>query len=231
MTTRVSSSRPTMASCVAPGFCPPPIMAVAWPINPPNLSLSSMTLPRAFSRIVGKDNKRRVCPVGAVSKTTTSKSRFCTCFINSEKDMASSIPGMLLVSSDIIEERPPSFSSSDPCSAMVLCISSMSLLASISIALRLSKPSIGVGSRPIFWQKASLKLWAGSVDTIKTFLRVFANWTPKQQLVVVLPTPPFPPTKTHWRLFWSMMFFREGSGRSVSSISAMSAILDLIELN
>mmetsp|Transcript_1318 Transcript_1318/g.2722 ORF Transcript_1318/g.2722 Transcript_1318/m.2722 type:complete len:224 (-) Transcript_1318:215-886(-) len=197
MTTRVSSSLPTMASCVAPGFCPPPIMAVACPINPPNRSLSSITLPKAFSRIVGKLNRRRVCPVGAVSKTTTSKSRFCTCFMSSEKDMASSIPGMLFVNSDIIDDKPPSFSSSTPCSAMVLCISSMSLLASISMALRLSKPSIGVGSRPIFWQKASLKLWAGSVETIKTFFRVLANWTPKQQLVVVFPTPPLPPTKTH----------------------------------
>mmetsp|Transcript_26918 Transcript_26918/g.57667 ORF Transcript_26918/g.57667 Transcript_26918/m.57667 type:complete len:259 (-) Transcript_26918:74-850(-) len=226
MTTRVSSNRPTIASCVAPGLFPPPIMAVACPINPPNRSLSSMTLPKAFSRIVGKDNKRRVCPVGAVSKTTTSKSRFCTCFINSEKDIASSIPGILFVSSDIMDERPPSFSSSAPCSAIVLCISSISLLASISMALRLSNPSIGVGSRPIFWQKASLKLWAGSVDTIRTFFRVLANWTPKQQLVVVLPTPPLPPTKTHWRLFWSMIFFSEGSGRSVSSMSSMLLMLD-----
>jgi hypothetical protein len=167
MTTRVSSSRPTMASCTAPGLPPPPIMAVAWPINPPNRSFRSMTLPNAFSRMVGNDKSRRVWPVGAVSNTTTSKSKFWTCFISSENDMASSIPGMLFVSSDIIADRPPS-SSSVPCSDTDCCSFSASLLASISIAHRLVKPSMGVGSRPIFWQKASLRLCAGSVETRRT---------------------------------------------------------------
>ena len=54
-----------------------------------------------------------------------------------------------------------------------------------------------------------------------TFFRYLASWTPKQQLVVVLPTPPFPPTKTHWRVSWSMIFWRLGSGSSDSSNSVV----------
>lgn len=54
-----------------------------------------------------------------------------------------------------------------------------------------------------------------------TFLRVLASWMPRQQDVVVLPTPPFPPTNTHCRDCWSMMFFNDGSGRSKSSKSLM----------
>jgi hypothetical protein len=34
-----------------------------------------------------------VCPVGAVSKMTTSYSIFRTCFINCANDIASSMPG------------------------------------------------------------------------------------------------------------------------------------------
>jgi len=30
-------------------------------------------------------------------------------------------------------------------------------------------------------------------------------------LVVVFPTPPFPPTKTHFNDVWSMIFLTEGS--------------------
>ena len=36
-----------------------------------------------------------------------------------------------------------------------------------------------------------------------------------------VPTPPLPPTKTHCKVSWSMMFLSEGSGRSESSKSAM----------
>lgn len=42
----------------------------------------------------GKERRRRVCPVGAVSKTTTSYFISCTSFMSSEKESASSIPGM-----------------------------------------------------------------------------------------------------------------------------------------
>lgn len=57
------------------------------------------------------------------------------------------------------------------------------------------------------------------------FFLYFASWTPRQQLVVVFPTPPLPPTNTHWRVSWSIIFLREGSGRSESSNSAMVTVI------
>jgi hypothetical protein len=40
-----------------------------------------------------------------------------------------------------------------------------------------------------------------------------------------LPTPPLPPTKTHCRLCWSMMFFSDGSGRSSSLLVVALAMV------
>lgn len=37
-------------------------------------------------------------------------------------------------------------------------------------------------------------------------------------LHVVLPTPPFPPTNTHFNDFWSIIFFNDGSKGSNSAI-------------
>jgi len=82
--------------------------------------------------------------------------------------MASSIPGMEEVSSAMREEIPDSSSEDSAESTICCCIFSMSSLASISIAERFVKPLIGVGSRPIFWQNASERLCAGSVDTMRT---------------------------------------------------------------
>ena len=44
-------------------------------------------------------------------------------------------------------------------------------------------------------------------------------------LHVVLPTPPFPPTKTHRSVIWSMIFWIDGSKTSASSTMLADAIL------
>ena len=66
---------------------------VIWLSMLPIDDLRLLMLSRDFSMMVGKDRRRRVCPVGAVSKTTTSYSMFWTCSMSCENDMASSIPG------------------------------------------------------------------------------------------------------------------------------------------
>lgn len=79
---------------------------------------------------------------------------------------------------------------------------------SIYMAHKLSyNPITGVGVLPSFWLNASLRLCAGSVETSSTFRRrvwpvlstngIVANNVASAQDVVVLPTPPFPPTKIH----------------------------------
>ena len=72
-----------------------------------------------------------------------------------------------------------------------------------------------VGVFPNFWPKASERLCAGSVEISRTLGRHWANWVARAQLVVVLPTPPLPPTKIHLREGWSRMFWREGSGSGI----------------
>lgn len=77
--------------------------------------------------------------------------------------------------------------------------------------------------------KASLRLWAGSVDMISTEDRTRERRIDRIELQVVLPTPPFPPTKSHLRVSWSSMFCTVASGKSDSifpkqiSLSSSSA--------
>jgi len=52
---------------------------LTWLIIGPRRPLRVESFPNAFSRTVGKDRKRRVCPVGAVSKTITEYSIDLTC--------------------------------------------------------------------------------------------------------------------------------------------------------
>ena len=79
------------------------------------------------------------------------------------------------------------------------------------MAKRLVKPSTSVGTLVNFWRKASLRLWAGSVEMMSTLSRTPASCTAREQEQVVLPTPPLPPTKIHFRLFWSKTFWSVGS--------------------
>ena len=66
---------------------------------PPNLDRSASIFSKASSRVVGKERSRRVCPVGAVSKTMTECVFAFTRFISSANAKASSIPGIELESS------------------------------------------------------------------------------------------------------------------------------------
>src|ERR1700712_4538179 len=63
----------------------------------PNCVDSWETFAKAFSRTEGNWRKRRVCPVGAVSKTIVSYLSSLTCLRTSANDMASSIPGICRV--------------------------------------------------------------------------------------------------------------------------------------
>ena len=54
-------------------------------------------LSNALSNKSGKFSNFKVCPVGAVSNINNSYVMFSTEFINSEKEMASSIPGIELI--------------------------------------------------------------------------------------------------------------------------------------
>jgi len=51
----------------------------------PKREPSELSLPSAFSRTVGNDRKRRVCPVGAVSKTMTEYSIDFTCLLRDKR--------------------------------------------------------------------------------------------------------------------------------------------------
>ncbi len=76
---------------------------------------------------------------------------------------------------------------------------------------------------PNFWLKASLRLWAGSVEMSSTERRTLASWMASEHEVVVLPTPPFPPTKIQRSDRWSRIDCRVGSMASGSS-ALMSAV-------
>lgn len=90
-------------------------------------------------------------------------------------------------------------------------------LGSISMALRLVKPSIRRASLPNFWLKASLRLCAGSVEMSSTERRTRASWMARLHDVVVFPTPPLPPTNIHRSDRWSRIDCRVGSSASGSS--------------
>lgn len=54
-----------------------------------------------------------------------------------------------------------------------------------------------------------------------TLSRTFDNWTAREQEFVVLPTPPLPPTKIHFREVWSRTFCSDGSNTSSSMYSIL----------
>lgn len=99
-------------------------------------------------------------------------------------------------------------------------------LGSISMALRFSKPSTKRASLPNFWLKASLRLCAGSVEMSRTERRTRASCMAREHEVVVLPTPPLPPTKIQRRERWSRSDLRVGSRAS----SALTRAEDMVAM-
>lgn len=55
-------------------------------------------------------------------------------------------------------------------------------------------------------------------------MRTRANWIAREQDVVVLPTPPLPPTKIHRRVFWASMEDRVGSRGSSSETERVAVV-------
>jgi len=64
----------------------------------------------------------------------------------------------------------------------------------------------------------------------RTERRTFASWMAREQDVVVLPTPPLPPTKIQRRDFWSRMDWREGSRTSSVLMIAVDMVVSRMEV-
>jgi len=92
------------------------------------------------------------------------------------------------------------------------------------MAYRLEKPLTRVGILVKRCWNASLRLWAGSVEMMRTEERTEARRMERIELHVVLPTPPLPPTKTHFRESWSRTFWTVPSAWSPISLSLLSPI-------
>jgi len=93
MVSRRLSSFSIISDKLAPFGKPP--LAPRIPLSMgPNCVESWETFAKAFSRTEGNCKKRRVWPVGAVSKMMVSYERDFTCLRTSAKDIASSIPGI-----------------------------------------------------------------------------------------------------------------------------------------
>lgn len=115
---------------------------------------------------------------------------------------------------------PPPMALTSSCSAWPARRSCMLPLGSISMALRFSKPLTRRASLPNFCEKASDRLCAGSVEMSSTERRTLASWMASEHDVVVLPTPPLPPTKIQRRERWSSSDCSEGSRASSAEITA-----------
>lgn len=83
-----------------------------------------------------------------------------------------------------------------------------------TMAYKLEKPLIRVGDLVNLWWNASLRLCAGSVEMMSTEGRTRARRIDRIELHVVLPTPPFPPTKIHFNESCSNIFCSVPSGNS-----------------
>ena len=196
--------------------------------KPPETRMSRSNLPDHASMSSGRERNRRVCPVGAVSNTTTSQVGFSICLSNSSKAKASSSPGRIIsavLMSDFISlnssfaegssiiPKPPKPPIPEP--PMLLTASPtlgrrLDNLASGSISSPKSPgtPSTSTGCGPRVTPRESDVEWAGSLDTKRTLSPASANHTAVAQDVVVLPTPPFPPKSNNRAMVW-------GSGRGV----------------
>mmetsp|Transcript_20831 Transcript_20831/g.29703 ORF Transcript_20831/g.29703 Transcript_20831/m.29703 type:complete len:252 (-) Transcript_20831:205-960(-) len=191
----------------------------AWSVDatPASFIRSSINLPKSPSRNVGNASNRSVCPVGAVSTIMTRKSAFVGAVSSNtlESATSSSKPGGGLFNKPLNSRRPKlsnkeddtprEFANLSTSNSFKFCRKlSSAALGSISQANRFPRVS---GSDSITGfpsalrrstSRASPRECAGSVDTtrIRRFSTVEASSTARADDIEVLPTPPFPPTKT-----------------------------------
>ncbi len=160
-------------------------MGLTWLIIGPNREPSVLSLPKAFSSTVGNDKKRKVWPVGAVSKTITEYSIDLTCLDERFDELESWGTGEISLHNfskthglinardgecQVLHHRTHhsigircirvSAYIVDVVKEPVHCstISCMALVGSISMAYRLSKPFTLVASFENFCPKASERL-------------------------------------------------------------------------
>ncbi len=62
-------------------------------------------------------------------------------------------------------------------------------------------------------------------------MRTRLSWIAREQDVVVLPTPPLPPTKIHRSVFWARMEDRLGSSASSEETVAIVAMIFLFSFS
>mmetsp|Transcript_60411 Transcript_60411/g.124237 ORF Transcript_60411/g.124237 Transcript_60411/m.124237 type:complete len:210 (+) Transcript_60411:459-1088(+) len=178
----------------------------------------------------GYSSNRIVCPVGAVSITIRSKlmvspravfaAPSSTSDITLLRATSSSAPGGATSKMSVISDRPSLaarlFESSLPLSPCTTALNSATASwRSTSNAYRLP-PCSATGvtlppERSVI--KASPKECAGSVESTSVRSPSSANFTAMAALVLVFPTPPFPPTKTYLR-----------PGRSTRRLNPSSAL-------
>mmetsp|Transcript_30671 Transcript_30671/g.52384 ORF Transcript_30671/g.52384 Transcript_30671/m.52384 type:complete len:205 (-) Transcript_30671:218-832(-) len=173
----------------------------------------------------GVVSMRNVCPVGAVSNTTRSKLLRRTSWMTLARATTSSVPAGRVSMISPREFRVEDNSESVPLLSLFFpmswSIESRNSFnaeeGSISMAFRdpSSRPvPPGRGGTPYsgtstrdppcrFISRASPKLCAGSVLTTATSCPAAAMAMANEELVVVLPTPPFPPQMTIFGLFTS----------------------------
>ena len=122
--------------------------------RPPETLIKRSKRPDHASISSGKERNRRVWPVGAVSKTTTSQVGFSMCLSNSSKASASSNPGKIM-SAVLTSDFMPSSSSLAEESSIIpkppkppMPVVFMLLMASPTLGRRLDNFASGSISKP-----------------------------------------------------------------------------------
>mmetsp|Transcript_87135 Transcript_87135/g.130700 ORF Transcript_87135/g.130700 Transcript_87135/m.130700 type:complete len:460 (-) Transcript_87135:949-2328(-) len=171
---------------------------------PSSFFLIVITFCRNESRKSGNDSSRSVWPVGAVSTTMRWKSPFLAMSSTFPSATTSSMPGGGF-SRRSANSSKPIFDANSPSLLFMLetprsfsLNSSNAFSVSTSIANRLpSVPSTIAGEPESFMLRQSPRECAGSVEMRRVLTPSSASFTPSALLVLVFPTPPFPPTNTN----------------------------------
>mmetsp|Transcript_10733 Transcript_10733/g.23071 ORF Transcript_10733/g.23071 Transcript_10733/m.23071 type:complete len:261 (-) Transcript_10733:1388-2170(-) len=209
----LSSSSLTTAGSLS--FCLPVKKLVTAPVTSVSFWRRRTSLPIDTSRKSGRDSRRSVWPVGAVSKMMRlywANSGFFKNWTTLDSATASSTPGGGVSSSSpscrslSCSATPPrptpsstSFSFLPPSSCMTCLNSARASSGSISMPHRGISPMgevMRTGLPPVkSWSNESLSECAGSVDTTRVGRPSDANLTARLAAQLVLPTPPLPPKR------------------------------------